>query len=99
MSRYTSVQGVRYRSLFLRNRKTMWQMIRETLTGRYHMSLLTVGIFVFAVVYIIYPNDPIPDRIPVLGWLDDLLVVFLLVWRLVAESHRYVRSKAMDRKG
>jgi uncharacterized membrane protein YkvA (DUF1232 family) len=77
----------------------MWQMIRETLNGRYHMSLLTVGIFVFAIVYIIYPNDLIPDHIPVLGWLDDLLVVFLLLWRLGAESHRFVRSKAMDRKG
>ena len=74
-------------------------MIRETLSGHYHMSLLTIGIFVFAVTYIIYPNDLIPDHIPVLGWLDDALVVFLLLLRLVAESHRFIRSKAMDRKG
>ena len=73
-------------------------MIRDVLAGRYHMSLLTTIIVVVSLAYIIYPFDLIPDFIPVVGWLDDGFVLYLLLWRLVNETHRYNRFKAMGRK-
>jgi uncharacterized membrane protein YkvA (DUF1232 family) len=34
----------------------------------------------FALLYLLSPIDPIPDAIPVIGLLDELLVLPLLVW-------------------
>ncbi len=73
-------------------------MLREVVTGQYRMSLATTLMTVFSLAYIIYPFDLIPDYIPVLGWLDDGLVLYLLLWRLVKETQRYNRFKAMERK-
>ena len=73
-------------------------MMRETLRGTYKMSFLTTIITVLALVYIIFPFDLIPDYIPVVGWMDDGLVFYLLLRRLVKETQRYNRFKAMERK-
>ena len=102
MSRFTSVrpvQNVRNGLHLFRNRKTMWQMLRETLSGNYKMSFLTIGILLAALAYIVFPFDLIPDFIPVLGWIDDGLVLYLTLKRLVKETQRYSRFKAMERKG
>ena len=101
MSKFTSAragQSVSHGWHLLRNRKTMWQMIGDALHGRYKMSMLTVIIAIVAVAYIIFPFDFIPDYIPVIGWIDDVVVFYLLLWRLVWETHRYIRVKAMERK-
>ena len=73
-------------------------MVREALAGRYKMSFLTVFVSVFAIAYIIFPFDLIPDYIPVIGWIDDALVFYLLLRRLTTETQRYNRFKAMERK-
>jgi uncharacterized membrane protein YkvA (DUF1232 family) len=101
MSRFTSArrgQSIQHGLHLFRNRKTLWQMIRETLKGYYKMSFLTTAITLFSVVYIIYPFDLIPDYIPVLGWIDDGIVLYILLRRLVYETKRYTRFKAMERK-
>ena len=81
-----------------RNRKTLWQMLRDVVNGRYRMSWLTKLITIFALTYIIFPFDLIPDYIPVIGWIDDGVVLYLLLMRLVKETQRYNRFKAMGRK-
>ena len=35
---------------------------------------------ILALVYVVWPFDVVPDVIPVLGWLDDLVVGPLLMW-------------------
>jgi uncharacterized membrane protein YkvA (DUF1232 family) len=82
-----------------RNRRTLWQMLREVLSGSYKMSFLTVLIVFIAIGYIIFPFDIIPDYIPVIGWIDDAVVFYLLIRRLTNETHRYNRFKAIERKG
>ena len=101
MSKYTSArpaQSIRHGWQLFRNRRTLWQMIREVLGGRYRMSWLTTGIVIISVAYIIYPFDLIPDYIPVVGWIDDGVVFYLLLLRLNSETQRYNRFKAMERK-
>jgi len=101
MSRYTSArraQNIQHGLHLFRNRKTLWQMLRETARGHYKMSLLTTAIAVFSIAYIVYPFDLIPDYIPVVGWIDDGVVVYLLLRRLVYETKRYTRFKAVERK-
>ena len=102
MSRSTSVrpgQNIRHGLNLFKNRKTLWQMLREALHGTYRMSFLTMAIILLSLAYIIFPFDLIPDFIPVLGWLDDGLVLYLLLRRLTKETQRYNRFKVMERKG
>jgi hypothetical protein len=39
-----------------------------------------------ALLYVISPMDVIPDFIPGLGWLDDLIVLGILAWVLIARQ-------------
>jgi len=79
-------------------RKTMGQMIRETLRGQYKMSLLTIIIVILGIIYIISPIDLIPDRYFIIGWIDDLVVAFLVLKRLQFETNRFIRFKASQRR-
>ncbi len=93
------VQSVRHGWHLFRNRRTLWQMIREALNGRYRMSWLTTLVVLFSIAYVIFPFDLIPDYIPVLGWIDDGAVLYLMLMRLVKETQRFSRFKAMERRG
>lgn len=62
------------------------------------MSLTTTLIVLFSIAYIAFPFDLVPDFIPFLGWVDDGLVLYLLLKRLSFETQRYSRRKAMERK-
>jgi uncharacterized membrane protein YkvA (DUF1232 family) len=73
-------------------------MLREVIRGTYKMSFLTTAILMLAIAYVIFPFDIIPDYIPVIGWLDDGLILYLTLRRLVKETQRYSRNKAMDRR-
>jgi len=71
-------------------------VMRHPLTPR--ISRIILGI---AIAYAISPIDLIPDFIPVLGHLDDLLILPLLVWtarrtipeEVVPECRRQVEKK------
>lgn len=41
------------------------------------MKLIRLILIVFAVFYIVSPLDPIPDTIPVIGYLDDIIVALI----------------------
>lgn len=81
-----------------RSRKTMGQMFREAIRGQYKVSVLTMVMIFLGVLYIISPIDLIPDRYLVIGWIDDLAVVFLILKRLEFETKRYIRFKASERR-
>ena len=81
-----------------RNRRAMWQMIREMRSGHYRMSLFTLLVLIFAIVYVVFPFDLIPDYIPVIGWIDDIFVLYLLLLRINKEVQRFNRFKAMGRR-
>ena len=73
-------------------------MLRDALHGHYRLSFLTTALAIFTIAYVIFPFDLIPDHIPVLGWIDDGVLVYLLLLRLGKETQRYIRFKAMERK-
>jgi uncharacterized membrane protein YkvA (DUF1232 family) len=102
MSRFTParhVGNIRNGWHLVKNRKTLWQMLREALGGRYHMSWLTTAIILVAIIYILFPFDLLPDYIPFIGWIDDGVVIYLLLKRLSKETQRFNRFKAIGRKG
>ena len=101
MPKTTSIipaQNLRHGWHLFRNRKTLWQMMREVLKGSYRMSFVTTIVVLFSIAYIIFPFDLIPDYIPVIGWIDDGLVFYLMLRTLVRETQRYNRHKASSRR-
>lgn len=61
--------------------------------------LLARFFFLAAVAYFLWPFDLIPDFIPVIGYLDDLIIVPLLIWlgyRQI-EAARKTRNQQMLR--
>ena len=51
-------------------------------------SLATIG---GALAYVVLPTDLVPDFIPMLGWIDDALVVKLVMDSAKSEISRYRR--------
>ena len=101
MAKYFSVKsarGVRAAYGLFQGRRTLWHMLREVFAGRYRMSAFTTVICLLSVAYIIFPFDLLHDYVPLLGWIDDGFVFFLLIKRLRVETQRYTRFKAMERK-
>ncbi len=73
-------------------------MVREALSGKYRMSGVSAAIVIVAIAYIVYPFDLAPDVIPFLGWVDDGVVLFILLRCLSWEAKRYNRHKAAERR-
>ena len=71
-------------------------MLRESFHGKYKMSLVTTLSLIFGILYVISPLDF--DWLPIIGWVDDGFVIYLLAKRLQYETQRFSRHKAMERK-
>jgi uncharacterized membrane protein YkvA (DUF1232 family) len=96
ISTVRSARNMRGALHLLQNRKTLWHMLREVVHGKYKMSLLTNMAFVLGFLYIISPLDF--DWIPIIGWVDDGFVGYMVIKRLQKETQRYNRHKAMERR-
>ena len=99
MGKVTSVSSVKKVQTgwhLFRNRRTLWCMLKESWKGNYRMSFLTSAIIVFGILYVFIPLDF--DWVPVVGWIDDGLIIFLMIKRLQSETLRFNRFKAMERR-
>lgn len=67
---------------------TLWYAFRHPETP-WHLKAAMVAV----VVYVLSPIDLIPDFIPVLGWMDDLILVPLAVGLIVRLLPLEVRAK------
>ncbi len=73
-------------------------MLRAVTNGSYRISLWAKVTAPICLAYIVFPFDLVPDYIPLLGWLDDSVVLILLMNTLRKETERFIRHKAMQRK-
>lgn len=99
MGKFTTVsnaKNVRDGWQLLRNRKTLWCMLKESWRGNYKMSFMTMVLLVLGLLYVVIPLDF--DWIPFIGWIDDGIVIFMLIKRLQKETQRFNRHKAMERR-
>jgi len=46
-------------------------------------KLLGIIILIIAILYLIWPIDIIPDIIPIIGWIDDVIVLIVGVFALI----------------
>jgi uncharacterized membrane protein YkvA (DUF1232 family) len=75
-----------FRTLFtaVRDRRTPWRA-----------KLLTVAV----IAYALWPFDLVPDLAPVIGWLDDLIIVpagLWLAYRMIPENVVGEARRAVD---
>lgn len=59
--------------------KLVIRMIRAHVTGQYDaFSTKSISFMVFAILYFVIPTDLIPDLVPILGFTDDLTVLYFV---------------------
>ncbi len=56
----------------LSNAGILWQMVKSS--GNWSIKIALLG----AIIYLIVPIDIISDFIPILGWIDDVIVIAIL---------------------
>jgi uncharacterized membrane protein YkvA (DUF1232 family) len=70
--------------------RVLFSLIKDYSRGAYRdVSLSSILIFVFMIAYILSPVDLLSDFIPVLGQIDDAVVVFLCMQGLRKDLDRY----------
>ncbi|MCP3981706.1 MAG: DUF1232 domain-containing protein [bacterium] len=75
---------------FKKDGMTLIDMLRDYRAGDYRqLSYWTVSVITFALLYVLNPIDIIPDSLPVIGELDDAMVVSLSVAMAQREIHEY----------
>ena len=76
----------------LENIKSMWRMLVDP---DYTVSWEIKAWILAALAYFVSPIDAIPDVIPVLGYLDDALVVTWVMHQISDEVSKYRRWKGL----
>lgn len=71
--------------------KLLWRLLRDP-----RVSALDRALFGFTLAYAFMPVDVIPDWIPVLGGLDDLVLIALALDRLLYRTDRGVLLEHWD---
>jgi uncharacterized membrane protein YkvA (DUF1232 family) len=51
----------------------------------------------FAILYLIWPMDLIPDIAPILGWLDDIGITAMATGYLAYAVNRYIQTSNVER--
>lgn len=84
---------------FVNQTMLLLELINDYRKGKYReIPWYTVATAVAALLYFLSPFDLIPDFIPVLGQLDDALVVALAVKAIQEDLRKYATLKGFDLK-
>jgi len=77
--------------------RLMLELVDDYWEGRYReVRWYSLGIAVAAALYFLSPSDLIPDTLPGIGHLDDVLVMALALRLLKRELTAYCRYKGLD---
>ena len=83
---------------FLIDIKDLFLLIKDCINGRYRqLPFWMIAAIACALIYIINPLDLLPDVIPILGLIDDVLVLFLCISLLRMDLNKYRRWKNRKR--
>ncbi len=79
---------------FLHDIKDLFSLLKDFSSGRYReVPWLTVAAVAAALLYILNPFDVIPDFIPVVGQIDDALVVSVCLYLIEEDLEKYRKWK------
>lgn len=72
-------------AVLARSARVMYGLLRQHLSGEKGLSARNVLMVIAALLYLISPADVIPDFIPLIGWLDDLMILSMVLERLLPQ--------------
>lgn len=69
-------------------------LIKDYWKGEYRdVSIASIVVFVLAIVYVLSPIDVLSDFIPILGQIDDALILLFCIYFLEKDLQKYHRWK------
>ena len=85
-----SVLNVGLWSRLIGNFKLLYSLIKDYWKGEYRdVSPWSILVFFAAIIYVISPIDIIPDFLPLVGQIDDALILILCMYFLEKDLHKY----------
>lgn len=82
---------------FLEDFKLLLSIVSDYWHGRYRqIPWWAISAIAFALLYVLSPIDLIPDPIPVIGLIDDALIVSLTLALIEQELHKYKEWKLQN---
>ena len=83
----------------IRDFKLLFSLIGDYWKGDYRdVSVWSIIIFFLVVVYILCPIDILPDVIPVIGQVDDAMVLLVCLYFLEKDLYKYKEWKERNPK-
>jgi uncharacterized membrane protein YkvA (DUF1232 family) len=76
--------------------KLVMRMIRSQLAGEASFSNRTLFLLIFSIVYFVMPADLIPDFVPMLGFTDDITVLYFVTESLSDDIEHYKSLQHKD---
>ena len=74
--------------------RLLFSLIKDYYNGVYReISIRSIIVFLFAIAYILFPADILPDVIPVIGQIDDAAVLLICLYLLEKDLYRYKEWK------
>ena len=82
---------------FISDLKILFSVVQDYVKGDYReIPWLTIAAIVFALLYVLSPIDLIPDFIPVIGLVDDALVIAACLAMVEQDLNKYVEWKKQN---
>ena len=74
----------------------LYDMLRAWWDGRHPLPWRTVAAITAALLYFVNPFDIVPDFIPVIGYLDDVVVIGACMKLIQPDLRAYAESKKLN---
>ena len=82
---------------FVADMKLLFSVIKDYASGEYReIPWYSIAAIVFALLYVLSPVDLIPDFIPIIGYIDDALVVAACLGLIDQDLHKYKEWKKIN---
>lgn len=82
---------------FIRQVGLLFELVRAYADGSYRrVPFGSIAMAVVAIGYFLSPVDAIPDAIPVVGYVDDALVVGLVITAIQEDLRNYCADRGYD---
>lgn len=77
--------------------KLLAAIMRDYFKGDYkQVPWTTITLVAAAILYIVNPFDIVPDFIPGIGWLDDIVVLHFVLKAVAGDLKKYVEYKGLS---
>ena len=89
-----SILNIGLWSRLIGNFKLLYSLIKDYWKGEYRdVSPWSILVFLAGIIYVISPIDIIPDFLPLVGQIDDAIIVVLCMYFLEKDLHKYKKWK------